>query len=304
MSRIFHIDCELDYDVTRQSVFVFNLAVPGASGQRVLREALDLYPLHAVDEFGDAGGLNRYFRVDSCSGPLVVRYRATVELDPPAIDEAAPEIPVALLPGDVFPYLRNSRYCESDRLFPLACREFGALPRGYRRVAAICRWIRENIAYQVGTSSPSTTARDVLANRAGVCRDFAHLAISFCRALNIPARFVTAYACYRDPPPDFHAFFEAYLGDRWYLFDPTDLAPLDETVRIGTGLDASDVAFATYFGSATLQRLSPLIEVQPSVTALRSRLVSLQTPDSGIRLVAQSSPREQSPSAATAGWRR
>ncbi|HEX7273169.1 MAG TPA: transglutaminase family protein [Casimicrobiaceae bacterium] len=289
VSRIFHIDCELEYQVTRQSVFVFNLAVSDSCGQLVLREAFNLHARGAVDEFRDAGRLNRYMRIDSCPGPLIIRYQATVEVEPPAIDECALEVPVALLPGDVLPYLRGSRYCESDRIFSLACREFERVPHGYRRVLAICQWIRKNIDYKLGTSSPATTACDTLTTRAGVCRDFAHLAISFCRALNIPARFVTAYACYREPPPDFHALFEAYLGGRWCLFDPTELARLDETVRIGTGLDASDVAFATYFGAAALRRLSPLIEPQPAVTALesRSRLVSLQTPDSGIRLVAQ-----------------
>jgi transglutaminase-like putative cysteine protease len=133
----------------------------------------------------------------------------------------------------------------------------------------------------------STTARDVLANRAGVCRDFAHLAIAFCRALNIPARFVTGYARYSDPPPDFHAVFEAYLGKRWYLFDPTELAALDEIVRIGTGRDAAEAAFATFFGSAQLRRLSPLIELAASDTpadAKSTTLVPLQKPGAGISL--------------------
>ena len=175
-----------------------------------------------------------------------------------------------------------SKYCEADLLFALACREFGRLAPGYRRVQSVCQWIRDNIAYQIGTSSPLTTARDVLANRAGVCRDFAHLAVAFCRALNIPARFVTGYARYADPPPDFHAVFEAYLGDRWYLFDPTRLSPLDEIVRIGTGRDAAEVAFATFFGAARMRRLAPLIEPAEPGT----ELVSLQSPAAGILLAA------------------
>jgi transglutaminase-like putative cysteine protease len=167
-------------------------------------------------------------------------------------------------------------------LFALACDEFGSIAPGYSQVEAVCRWIRANIDYRVGTSSPVTTARDVLANRAGICRDFAHLAIALCRALNIPARFVTGYTRYEEPPQDFHAVFEAYLGGRWQLFDPTELAPIDSIVRIGTGRDAADVAFATLFGTARLRRLSPLVE--PSDNA--AQLVRLQTPTSGVLLAA------------------
>jgi transglutaminase-like putative cysteine protease len=286
MGKTFHIDCELSYDVAEQTLFVFNLRVPQYAEQRVLREALEVQPALVVDEFTDAAGFNRCIRLDAPPGPLNVRYLATVERDSPIIDRAAAEVSLAQLPGETFSYLRPSRYCEADKVFALACREFATLPRGYARVDAICRWIRENIAYQVGVSSPATTARDVLANRAGVCRDFAHLAITFCRALNIPARFVTGYARYADPPPDFHALFEVYLGTHWQLFDPTQLARLDETVRIGTGFDASDVAFATFFGRARMRRLSPLIEQSLGPASAAMPLVTLQKPDSGILLAA------------------
>jgi len=101
------------------------------------------------------------------------------------------------------------------------------------------------------------SARDVLTNKAGVCRDFAHLGITFCRALNIPARFVTGYTWYPDPPPDFHAIFEAYLGGRWILFDATELAPVTDLVRIATGKDASETAFSTIFGPVRMTHMSP-----------------------------------------------
>ena len=113
-------------------------------------------------------------------------------------------------------------------------------------------------------------------------RDFAHLAVALCRALNIPARFVTGYTRYEDPPQDFHAVFDAYHGGRWQLFDPTELAPIDSIVRIGTGRDAADVAFATLFGSARLRRLSPLVEPSADV----AQLACLQTPTSGVLLAA------------------
>ncbi len=280
--KSFHIDCEIEYDVTQQTLFVFNLGVPTTSGQVVRAESIMAEPNGIIDEFGDAGRLNRFFRLDVPPGRLTMRYFATVDLEEPEVNVDAPETPLALLPGEVLQYVRASKYCEADRLFALACREFGQLPGGYRRVQAVCQWIRDNIAYEIGTSSPLTTARDVLANRAGVCRDFSHLAIALCRALNIPARFVTGYARYSTPPPDFHAVFEVYLGDRWYLFDPTELSPLNEIVRIGTGSDAADVAFATFFGAARTRRLSPLIDFAAPGTSL----VTLQTPGSGILLAA------------------
>jgi transglutaminase-like putative cysteine protease len=280
--KSFHIDCEIEYDVTQQTLFVFNLGVPTTSGQVVRAESITTQPNGIIDEFADAGRLNRFFRVDVPPGRLTMRYLATVDLEQPEVNVDAPETPLALLPGEVLQYVRASKYCEADRLFALACREFGQLPGGYRRVQAVCQWIRDNIAYEIGTSSPLTTARDVLANRAGVCRDFSHLAIALCRALNIPARFVTGYARYSTPPPDFHAVFEVYLGDRWYLFDPTELSPLDEIVRIGTGSDAGEVAFATFFGAARTRRLSPLIDFAEPATSL----VTLQTPGSGILLAA------------------
>jgi transglutaminase-like putative cysteine protease len=216
-----------------------------------------------------------------------VRYRATVEVAQPPSGEGARELPLIGLPGDVLSYLQSSRYCEVELTYGFALRRFGGFPAGYGRVQAICDWIKSNVDYLVGSSTVTSGARDVLANRAGVCRDFAHLGITLCRALNVPARFVTAYTRYVDPPPDFHAVFEAYLGDRWHVFDATGLADPAELIRIGTGRDASDVSFATFFGSARLVRLSPLVALAGPTEAL----VSLQTPTSGILLTNVSAAR-------------
>lgn len=280
--KSFSIDCELEYDVLQQTLFLFNVAVPPAPGQRVRCESIALEPAVQFDEFCDATGANRFLRINVTPGRFGIRYLAAVELDAPSVDPSADRTPLAALPPDVIPYVLASRYCEAEALFVLACGEFGNIAPGYAQVEALCRWIRGNIEYRVGTSSSVTTARDVLANRAGICRDFAHLGIAFCRALNIPARFVTGYTRYEEPPQDFHAVFEAYLGGRWQLFDPTELAPIDSIVRIGTGRDAADVAFATLFGTARLRRLSPLIE--PSENS--AQLVRLQTPTSGVLLAA------------------
>jgi transglutaminase-like putative cysteine protease len=280
--KSFNIDCELEYEVTQQTLFIFNVAVPTNPGQRIRYEAIVPQPGVPIEEFHDGAGANRFLRVNVAPGRFSMRYLALVDVDPPAIDLGAECTPLATVHPEVLPYALSSRYCEAEQLFALACAEFGHIVPGYAQVQAVCAWIRANIAYRVGTSLPTTTARDVLKNGAGVCRDFAHLAIALCRALNIPARFVTGYTRYEEPPQDFHAVFEAYLGARWQLFDPTELAPIDRIVRIGVGRDAADVAFATFFGSARLRRLSPLVEPCDGF----ARLARLQTPTSGILLAA------------------
>jgi transglutaminase-like putative cysteine protease len=274
----FHVDCEIDYEVKRQSVFVFNLALDSTPRQRLLAESFSTTGEGRADEFRDEVGHNRFHRVNVPPGTFNVRYLATVDVEAPVSGEGAGELALIDLPGSVLSYLQSSRYCEVEFTYGFALRRFGGILAGYGRVQSICNWIKDNVDYLIGSSTVTSGARDVLANRAGVCRDFAHLGITLCRALNIPARFVTAYTRYVDPPPDFHAVFEAYLGGRWHLFDATGLADPSELIRIGTGRDASDVSFATFFGSARLVRLSPLVALaQPNET-----LVSLQTPTSGM----------------------
>lgn len=283
----FHVDCELDYEVRQQSVFVLNLAVASTPNQRVVAERIMTTGTSRVDEFVDEVGHNRFHRANVPPGEFSVRYLATVELDPPGPVANAVELPLAELPGDTLSYLQSSRYCEVEPTYAFALRRFGGIPPGYGRVQSICEWIKGNVDYLIGSSTVTSGARDVLANRAGVCRDFAHLGITLCRALNIPARFVTAYTRYVDPPPDFHAVFEAYLGDRWHLFDATGLSVTANLIRIGTGRDASDVSFATFFGVARMRRLSPLVEITES----GETLLELQTPTSGILLDDPSSSR-------------
>ena len=262
--------------------FIFNIAVLSTPYQRVRCEVITPQPSVPVEEFRDPTGANRLLRVNVAPGHFSFRYLAAVDVDPPRIDRAAERIPLATVPTEVIPYVLSSRYCDVAEFFAFASAEFGGIVPGYAQVQAVCAWIRANIAYRVGTSSLTTTAHDVLTNRAGVCRDFAHLAVALCRALNIPARFVTGYTRYEEPPQDFHALFEAYLGNQWHLFDPTELAPIDSIVRIGVGHDAADVAFATFFGAARLRRLSPLVEPCDNV----AQLAHLQTPTSGVLLAA------------------
>lgn len=253
----YRIDCELTYAIDALPAdLIFNIEA-SERGQRIETEQLVVTPAGRIDRFTDPTTGNRFLRVEAAVGTLHLSYVADVEKHPrlPTGDE--PEVPVKVLPLDVLPYIYPSRYCESDVLMKLALRLFGGTPPGYGRVMAIIEWTRANIAYQIGTTDGSTTARDVLLNRTGVCRDFAHVCIALCRALNIPARIVTGYSRFEDPPPDFHAIFEAWLGDGWILFDPTRLAPESDFIRIGTARDAADVAFATLFGTIRMTAWRP-----------------------------------------------
>ena len=148
--------------------------------------------------------------------------------------------------------LYPSRYCQSDKLERFARSTFGSLSPGYATVNGICNWIHDYVAYEGGVSDALTSAFDTVTQRAGVCRDFAHLAIALCRSLGIPARYVSAYASQLEPP-DFHAVFEAYLGaprnGAWYIFDATRMADPAGLVRIGIGRDAAEVAFCSPYGA-------------------------------------------------------
>jgi transglutaminase-like putative cysteine protease len=259
-ARTFDIDCKLSYQVNGPTDFLFQIHVLDGMDQQVLDESLLITPALPQHVYADPRVGHRFLRLHADAGPVELRYRARVRRTPGPVDLAAPEMPIAELPDELLHNLSPTRYCESDHLSRAAQKIFGALPRGYARVQAVVDWIHSNIDYQVGTSLPTTTARDVFVQRVGVCRDFAHLGVTFCRALNIPARLVVGYARFDEPPPDFHAMFEAYLGGRWLLFDPTKMSPVDELIRIAVGRDAKDVAFATIFGPATMTSMAPLVE--------------------------------------------
>ena len=245
----FQLGCQLNYTISQPTTLLFNIQVVNNKCQNVLQEKLYLNPSLYRDEYISSTEKNRFIRVNAPTGKIEVSYQATVQLFHYYADSSnIPEVPLANLPVETLPYLYPSRYCQSDLLFGLAESEFGNLNPGYSRVMMICDWIYDKVKYLSGSTDSQTSAFDTATERAGVCRDFAHLGIAFCRALNIPARFVSAYA-YNLNPPDFHACFEAYLGNRWYLFDPTKLVPLTGIIRISTGRDATDVSFATLFGT-------------------------------------------------------
>lgn len=256
---------DLAYDIAEPGCdFIFNIHAAHTARQQVLEESLTLSQNLQPHIETDPATLNRYLRIQAYAGPLTLSYRATVDLKHHfASPGDIAEVPIARLPAQVLSYIYPSRYCQSDRLNHMAMIEFGQRWQGYSRVQAIRDWVLQRTTFSSNTSNANTSAIDTLLEHVGVCRDFAHLMIALCRAINIPARFTTGIDYGADPalgPTDFHAYVEVYLGDRWYMFDPSGTAIPMGFVRFGTGRDAADVAFATIFGTVTSR--APVISIQ------------------------------------------
>ena len=255
----------LQYDIDAPgSDFIFNIHAAQTAHQTVVSETLGISQALVPNLYTDPVTHTRYLRLKAFAGPLTVRYDATVDLDHYfAQPEQIAEVTVANLPGEVLPYLYPSRYCQSDRLHRLAVKEFGHLWQGYSRVQAIRNWVQNRVTFRSNSSTGNTTAVDTLVEEVGVCRDFAHLMVALCRAINIPARFATGIDYGADPalgPTDFHAYVEVYLGDRWYIFDASGVAIPMGFVRFGTGRDAADSAFATIFGG--VRGAAPVVQIE------------------------------------------
>ncbi len=255
------IKAELVYSFADATQIIANLEASHTSDQVILSESLDIEPpvrmLSDKTSYGD-----RRIRA-SLSGEVTIRYQAIVENKlRQLLPQAGRQHVWSELPGDVLPFLLPSRFCPSDKFMRFAQREFGAAGDGAARVMAILEWIYRNVDYVSGVSNAETTAERTFVDRAGVCRDFTHLGITLARALGIPARAVSAYALELDPP-DFHAIFEVYIENGWWLIDPTRLAPIEGIVRIGSGRDASDIAFLT--SDKQCQVLRQTIEVSRAI---------------------------------------
>ncbi len=256
---------DLRYDVRSDACdFIFNVQATRTAQQRVVHEQLDISQPVESHTYIDPTTQTRYLRLRARPGPLRVCCESVVEL---AHHHAPPaslfESDIGEMPAAVLPYLYPSRYCQSDRLLRFASSEFGGMERGYGRVQAIRDWVQGHVDFISNTSDGNTSAVDTLVTKQGVCRDFAHLMIALCRAVNIPARFTTGMDYGADPalgPPDFHAYVEAYVGGRWYIFDPSGTAIPMGFIRLATGRDAADAAFASIFGSVEWQ--SPRIEIE------------------------------------------
>jgi transglutaminase-like putative cysteine protease len=260
----FDLSITLDYTVAAPTDFVFVIQPTNTAYQRVTWEQVATQPQLRFEEESHGAPANRHLRVHAEPGPFQLKYDAIVDLVHHfALPADIREVPIAELPAPVLQYIYPSRYCQSDRLLDVARQEFGAMTPGYERVEAIRQWVQNRTKFQAGSSNPGTSALETYSCATGVCRDFAHLMISMCRALNIPARFATGIDYGADPslgPTDFHCYVEAYLGDRWYIFDPSGISPRMGLIRIATGRDASDNAFATIFG--TVQWTMPRITIR------------------------------------------
>ena len=245
----FKVSCELSYTVKSPSTFIFNIHAFKSPNQIILEEYQHLEPFITSEEL-DSLTENRFLRVvvDKPTD-LKISYTATVDSFHQELDMAEVNaVMVKQLDGDMLPYIFASRYAQSDKLMRLAQDKFSHIQSPYETVVAITEWIHKNVEYVSGSTDAQTSAFDTVTERTGVCRDFAHLGIALCRAMNIPARYFTGYA-YQLVPQDFHACFEAYIGGVWILFDATKLVPLNGLVKIASSLDAAQASVSSIFGN-------------------------------------------------------
>ena len=255
-----HIGCEFEWESSGPTPSVWQIRA--RPEECLLSERWATDPELGRAFYSDTFG-NVCDRLTLPPGALTLTYDAVAEVSehPDPVDIYARQAPVEELPADALIYLLPSRYCQSDLLFDEAWKLFGHTAPGWNRVQAVCNWVHENVSWQAGTSTATTSACDVFEGGQGVCRDFAHLGLTFCRSLNVPARYVFGYLPdIAVPPPypemDFCAWFEAYLGDRWWTFDPRNNTRRIGRVVIGRGRDAADVAMVTTYGSPMLQRMT------------------------------------------------
>ena len=259
--RRVRVGCEFTYQAAIRTPTVFQVEANDPPRVEVVDQNWSTNPTMSAHGYTDVYG-NRCTRVILPAGRSSLRYEAIVRV-PDAeedVDEDAVEVEPERLPDEVLIYTLPSRYCLPDVLGDEAWSLFSAIPPGYRRVQAICDHVHDHLRFQYGSSSSRSTAVDVNTSGFGVCRDFTHLAISFCRALNIPARYVFGYLPDLDVAPDpsekdFAAWMEVWLGNQWWTFDPRNNRRRKGRVVVGRGRDASDVAMATTFGGPTLESM-------------------------------------------------
>lgn len=251
------VGCSIAYQSLYPTPMLFTLAPPNVYNHCLIEAKRKLEPDVPVDEYIDSYG-NYIWRVVAPVGELRVEYDAIAEV-PPMPDPVLPHLrqtPIEQLPDDVLIFTLPSRHCPSDLFINEAWDLFGQYEPGWPQVQAICDWLKQNVLYESGSTS-STTAWDAYQARRGVCRDFAHLGVSFCRALNYPTRYISGYlpdinVPFDPTPMDFHAWFEVYMEGKWHTFDARHNRPRTGRVLIGRGRDAVDVALATIYGSSQL----------------------------------------------------
>ena len=259
---LIRVGCEFDYLAPGPVPTVWQVRPRADPVQRLRHESWGATPALSWTSYNDLYG-NVCDRLTLAAGHTVLRYDAHVEVTDAvdAADAGARQVPVESLPDEAMVYLLPSRFCLSDVLRDQAWELFGGVAPGWARVEAVSDWVHGNVRFQMGSSTALTSVLDVWQGRTGVCRDFAHLGLTLCRSLNIPARYVFGYlpdvgVPAPDGPMDFCAWFEAYLEDRWWTFDPRNNRRRAGRVVIGRGRDALDVAMVTTYGAPVLQALT------------------------------------------------
>lgn len=271
-----HVGCRILYECPQSTPMLFALSPSHNSNHYLVEEKRSVMPSVTLNEYMDIYG-NTIWRLVAPEGLFQIDYNALVAL-PATPDSIFPYLPKTLvenLPSDVIIYTLPSRLCPSDLFVNDAWQLFGDIEGGWAQVQAVCDWLHENILYAPDSTS-STTAWDSYQQRRGVCRDFAHLGVSFCRALNFPARYVCGYlpdidVPFDPTPMDFHAWFEVFIDGLWCTFDARHNTPRIGRVLVARGRDAVDVAFATLYGNAqmvTLKVWANQVSEQSTLTSL------------------------------------
>ncbi len=265
---------EIAYDCPQPTPMILQVSVhPSRQADLISWDGLKIDPVIPANTYHDVFG-NFCHVIRAPAGRLTLSTDFLVQ-DSGELDEVAPGAmahPLGELPVDTLIYLLGSRYCETDRLSDIAWSTFGHLPKGWPLVQAICDFAHERIKFGYEHASVTKTAFDAYTERRGVCRDFAHLAVTFCRCMNIPARYCTGYLgdMGTEPPygpGDFAAWFEAYLGGRWYIFDPRNNVRRLGRILMARGRDATDVAMVTSFGPCTLANFKVVTDEVPDADA-------------------------------------
>lgn len=262
---------ELVYECAQPTPMILMLRMhPSTVSSPVVPDPIATNPFVPISTFRDGFG-NICTRIVAPEGRILLTtdavVRCSTEPDPVAV--SARQCPVQVLPEETLMFLLGSRYCETDRLSQAAWDLFGKSPEGWPRVQAICDFVHRHIVFGYEHASSTKSAVEVFQQGKGVCRDFAHLAIAFCRCMNIPARYCTGYLSDIGVPPphapmDFAGWFEAYLEGQWYPFDPRNNEPRVGRILIARGRDASDAAISSTFGPNTLKQFKVWTDELPA----------------------------------------
>ncbi len=254
-----HASCKMTVTASSDCPVVAMLRPRSGDAQWMVSERYELHPWVPTTEYVDGFG-------NLCQRLTIPQGRMSIEVgmvmvteDVIAVAPYAPAVPVEDLPFEALQYLLQSRYCPSDKMADKAEQIVGNARPGYAQAEAIRAWIHDRLAYRYGVSDGTTDALDTLADGAGVCRDFSHVAIGLCRALRIPARLVVGYL-HRLDPMDMHAWFEAFVGGRWYTFDATQSEPRGGRIVLAYGRDAADVAFLSNYGPLEMGQMTVAVE--------------------------------------------